>query len=204
MGSPGATAIFAASPGYAMSPGDRYHGGSMGKRRKRQAAKRRGLTGEQRLRRRAKVRAELVYDPRTRPALAAEILRELFGEGPVDLAVASEMHALIGIEGLRAVAEAALAGARDPVALSLAADVAVLSRHPEQAEEPLARALELVDDPDLQLRLALARASQGRLADAIDVLDAPLRANPGLERLQFARGRLLQQAGAGLAGRFLD
>src|SRR5215472_6441467 len=204
MGSPGATAIFAASPGYAMSPGDRYHGGSMGKRKKRQAAKRRGLTGEQRLRRRAKVRAELVYDPGTEPALAAEILRELFGEGPVDLAVSSDMHLRIGIDGLRAVAEAALAVARDPAALSLAADVAVVSGVPDQAEEPLARALELVDDPDLHVRLALVRASQGRLAEAIEVLDAPLRADPGLQRLQFARGHLLEDAGPDVAGRFLD
>jgi hypothetical protein len=179
-------------------------GGSMGKRKKRQAAKRRGLTGDQRLRRRAKARAEQVYDPETGPGLAAEILRELFGEGPVDLSVASEMHMRIGIDGLRAVAEAALAGARDPVALSLTADVAVLSGLPDQAEEPLARALELVDDPDLHVRLALARASQGRLADAIDVLDVPLRANPGLERLQFARGRLLEQADVDVADRFLD
>jgi tetratricopeptide (TPR) repeat protein len=179
-------------------------GGSMGKRKKRRAAKRRGLTGEQQLRRRAKVRAELVYDPGTEPALAAEILRDLFGEGPVDLAVASEMRTRIGIDGLRAVAEAALAGAEDPVALSLAADVAVLRGLPDQAEQPLARALELVDDPGLHLRLALARASQGRLAEAIEVLDAPLRANPGLERLQFARGRLLEQAGFDVADSFLD
>jgi tetratricopeptide (TPR) repeat protein len=179
-------------------------GGSMGKRKKRQAAKRRGLAGEQRLRRRAKVRAELLFDPATEPALAAEILRELFGEGPVDLAVVSEMHARIGIDGLRAVAEAALAGGRDPVALSLTADVAVMGGHPEQAEEPLAEALELADDPDLHLRLALARARQGRMADAIDVLDATLRADPGLDRLQFARGSLLEEADFDLAGPFLD
>jgi tetratricopeptide (TPR) repeat protein len=179
-------------------------GGSMGKRKKRQAAKRRGLTGEQRLRRRAKVRAELVYDPGTEPALAAEILRELFGEGPVDLAVASDMHTRIGIDGLRAVAEAARAHAQDPLALSLTADVAVLSGLPDQAEEPLVRALELVDDPDLHVRLALARARQGRVAEAIDVLDSPLRANPGLDRLQFARGHLLEGAEPDMAGAFLD
>jgi tetratricopeptide (TPR) repeat protein len=180
-------------------------GGSMGKRKKRKAAaKRRGLTEEQRLRRRSKARAELLYEPGTDPALAAEILRELFGEGPVDLAVAAGMQSEIGIDRLRAVAEVALARAQDPVALSLTADVATMSGRPEEAEKHLARALQLVDDPDLHVRVALARGSQGRVADAIDALDAPLRANPGLERLQFARGRLLEQAEPAEVERFLD
>jgi hypothetical protein len=179
-------------------------GRSMGKRKKRKAAKRRGLGEEQRLRHRAKARAELLYDPGTKPALAAEILRELFGEGPVDLAVAAGMQSEIGIDRLRAVAEAALARAQDPVALSLTADVATMSGRPAEAEEHLARALQLVDDPDLHVRVALARAGQGRVADAIDVLDAPLRANPGLERLQFARGRMLEQAEPPQVERFLD
>jgi hypothetical protein len=179
-------------------------GRSMGKRKKRKAAKRRGLTEEQRLRHRARARAELLYEPGTEPALAAEILRELFGEGPVDLAVAAGMQSEIGIDRLRAVAEAALVGAQDPVALSLTADVATMSGRPEEAEEHLARALQLVDDPDLHVRVALARGSLGRTADAIDALDGPLRANPGLERLQFARGRLLERADPPAVEGFLD
>lgn len=168
-------------------------GASMGKRKKRQAAKRRGLTGEQRLRRRARARADLLYDPAAAAEIAADVLHELFGEDPVDLDVAAAIAARGGMERLRAVVEAVLARVRDPLALSLASDAAMLDGRAGEAEEHARRALDLLDVPDLRARLASALAGQGRLAAAIDVLDTELRSNPGLTMLLAARQSLLEQ-----------
>src|SRR5262249_13523975 len=82
---------------------------------------------------------------------------------------------------------------RDALALSLAADVALLEDRPADAEEHAATALRLVDDPDLHLRVALAQAARGRLAPAIEILDAQLAADPGLERAGHLRARLLEE-----------
>jgi hypothetical protein len=179
-------------------------GGSMGKRRKRKAARRRGLGEEQRQRHRARARAELLYDPGTEPGVAAEILRELFGDAPVDLDVADLMRERGGIERLRAVVEAALAGAQDPAALSLAADVAIMDGRAGDAERHALDALRLLDDAELHLRLARALAGQGRVAAAMDVLDAQLRDDPGLGVLQLGRLALLQSAEPEAVDRFLD
>jgi hypothetical protein len=168
-------------------------GGSMGKRKKRQAAKRRGLTEEQRLRRRAKTRAELLYDPAAPPEEAAEVLRELFGEDPVEPDIAAAIASRTGVERLRAVAEAALAHARDPLALSFASDATILDGRADESEELARQALELLDVPELRGRLARALSSQGRMTDAVDVLDAELRSNPGLATLLAARCSILEQ-----------
>jgi len=178
--------------------------GFMGKRKKQRAARRRGLGREQQLRHRARARADLLYDPGTTPELAAEILREVFGDEPVDPDVAVTMGARVGLDRLRAVADAALAGGQGPAALSLAADVALLDDRPDEAEQHAVRALQLRDDPDLHVRRALALGRQGRVADGIQVLDTQLRANPGLEWLQLVRGQLLERAEPALVERFLD
>jgi hypothetical protein len=172
----------------------------MGTRKKRRAAWRRGLSADQRRR----ARAELLYDPGTEPALAAQILSEVFGTAPVAPDVAPTIRTRCGMDRLRAVSEAALARGRDAAALSLAADVAIMDGRADEAERDVGQALRIVDHPDLHLRRAMALASQDRLAEALDVLDGQLRANPGLEAAQFVRRDLLARAEPEAVARFLD
>src|SRR5262249_28332947 len=130
--------------------------------------------------------------PGTRADVAAAALRRTFGAAPVDIDV-SRAIAAQGPDRLRAVAEATLVRGRDALALSLAADVALLEDRPADAEEHAATALRLVDDPDLHVRVAIAQAARGQLAAAIEILDAQLAAQPGLERAGPLRARLLEE-----------
>ncbi|HEY4026363.1 MAG TPA: hypothetical protein VGO86_08020, partial [Candidatus Dormibacteraeota bacterium] len=165
----------------------------MSKRDRKRAAKRRGRVERQKRAHRMEARANLVYDPATAPDRAAAILHEAFGDSPVEILIAPTIVSRGGIDRARAVADAALRRQPDAMALSLAADVALMDGRPADAEEHVVRALEVADDPDLHLRLAVTRASQGQLAAAIGVLDGQLSENPGLERLLLARGDLLEQ-----------
>lgn len=164
----------------------------MSKRERQRASRRRARADKSKRNRRAEARANLLYDPSTAPNRAAAILRETFGDGPVEPLVASRLAVEGGMPRARAIAEAALSAGHGPMALSLAADVALLDRRPAEAERYAAHALELADDPDLHVRLAAARADQGRLADALHVMDTQLGANPGLEELLLIRGDLLE------------
>lgn len=176
----------------------------MSRRDRRQQAGRRGQPGPQQRERRAEQRgraqAELVYDPATPPARAAAVLLEAFGDQPVEAVVAPTIVVRGDLARARAVAEAALEHRAGPMALSLAADVALMDGRPADAEAYATRALEVSDRPELQLRLAAARAEQGRVAAGVDLLDEVLVPDAGLEELQLARGELLGQ----LAARKLD
>src|SRR5205807_1043035 len=83
--------------------------------------------------------------------------------------------------------------AAGPMSLSLAADVATLSRRYDEAERLAAQGLGVSSAPELHLRLATALAGQGRLADAIEHVDPLLAEEPGLEELQLARGSFLRE-----------
>ncbi len=161
------------------------------------------------LRRRA--RAEQVFDPATSPVRAAALLREEYGDQPIEPEVAVAIAARGDLARARAVAGAALAQEAGPMALSLAADVALMDGRPDEAEHHAERALRLSDEPDLHLRLAVARADQGRLDEGIEVLDRVLVENPGVEELQLTRGELLERlatrgapGGDGALQRFRD
>jgi hypothetical protein len=164
----------------------------MSKRERLRSARRRGRADKRKQVRRAEARANLVYDSATPPGRAATLLRERFGDTPVEPSVA---HRIVaeggGIPRAREVADAALDQGRGPMALSLAADVALLDGRDSDAERYVADALLLADGPGLHLRLACARANQHHLGDALDILDAQLRDNPGLEELEVLRGELL-------------
>jgi hypothetical protein len=166
----------------------------MSKRERLRAARRRGRADRRKQVRRAEARANLVYDSATPPGRAATLLRERFGDTVVEASVALRIVAEGGgIPRAREVADAALSQGRGPMALSLAADVALLDDRPADAERYATDALLLADGPGLHLRLAAARANQHHLADALDILDAQLRDNPGLEELEVMRGELLPQ-----------
>jgi hypothetical protein len=165
---------------------------SMSKRERLRAARRRGRADRRKQVRRAEARANLVYDPGTPPGRAATLLHERFGDAAVDSSVALRIVTEGGgISRAREVADAALSQGRGPMALSLAADVALLDGRNSDAERYAADALLLADGPGLHLRLAAARANQHHLADALEILDAQLRDNPGLEELQVKRGEML-------------
>src|SRR5262245_24882547 len=149
----------------------RYHHRHMAKRKRQKAARRRGRAAEQKQQRRSEERAQLVYEPGTRPALAATILHEQYGDQPVELRVVPEIVSRSGLARARAIADAALARARDVVALSIAADVALAAEQAREAESLVLEALETVDDPSLHMRLAIARATQGQVARAIGDLE---------------------------------
>ena len=164
----------------------------MSKRDRKRAVRRRGRTERQRRARRAEAQVELLYDPTTAPERAATILHDLFGRGPVDLVTGPTIAMRGGMERARAVAEAALRREPDVMALSLAADVAAMDARPADAERHVVDALRIGDDPELHLRLATIRTGAGRLAEAVDGLDAELREKPGLEALLLARGEVLE------------
>jgi hypothetical protein len=166
---------------------------SMSKRDRQRAARRRDRADQHRRARRGEALVRLVFDPSTAPDRAAALLQEVFGEAPVEPVVAPTIVVHGGIARAGAVAQAALGHKRGPMALSLAADVALIDGRPGDAERHLVQALELADDPLLHLRLAMARAGQGRLADALEGLYAQLTANPGLQPLQLLTGDLLEQ-----------
>ncbi len=174
--------------------GRQKHGGK--KKKRGGGGRQRALDAEQR----RQARAEQVFDPATSPVRAAALLREEYGDQPLEPAIAVTIAARGDLARARAVAGAALAQEAGPMALSLAADVALMDGRPDEAEGHAARALGLSDDPDLHLRLAVARANQGRLAEGIGVLDEVLVENPGLEELQLARGELLARLAAQDAG----
>ncbi len=166
---------------------------SMGKRKKQRAVRRHRRSEQRKQQRRAEARALLVYEPTTPPAEAATIIREAFGDDPVDLGVVPMIASRGGTARARAIADAALRQDRGPMALSVAADVALLEGRDAEAERHVVQALDLSDDPDLYLRLAAIKSGRGDRAAALDVLDAQLSANPSLERLQFARADLLRE-----------
>lgn len=161
--------------------------------RRQRAAKRRSRAGQPGRPRHVETRsqADLVYDRRTSPGRAAEVLLEAFGDDPVEPIVVPSFAIKADLERARAVVAAALEQKVGPTALSLAADLALLEGRPDQAEEHLIRALEMADSPDLHLRMAVALEAQGRLAAAVDVLDSTLAAHPGLDAQHLARGDLL-------------
>jgi len=105
-----------------------------------------------------------------------------------------------GLARAREVAAAALSQEAGPLALSLAADVAMIEGRPTDAERHLVRALELSDHVDLHLRLAGAIASRGRPAEALEVLEPLLAADPALEAHHPAAEELLE----GLAERVAE
>jgi len=164
----------------------------MSKRERQRTARRRGRTEQRDRARRAEARANQVADPMTEPERAAEILADLFGSDPVDAEIAPRIVRQGDVGRARQVADAALRRDASPMALSLAADVALLDDRPVDAEAFARRALELADHPELHLRLAVALLNQARAADAVEALDGPLAANPGLEELQLARGQALE------------
>jgi tetratricopeptide (TPR) repeat protein len=142
---------------------------------------------------RRQAREERILNPATTPAKAALLLREQYGDRPLEPSIALAIVARGDLARARAVAGAALALEPGPMALSLAADVALIEGRPDEAEGHATRALRLSDEPELHLRLAIARADQGRIADGIEVLDRVLVENPGFEELQLARGELLER-----------
>jgi hypothetical protein len=168
-------------------------GGSMSKRDRKRAARRRGRAERHKRARMLEARATLVYDPATAPDRAAQILHEAFGAGPVELLVAPTIAQRGGIDRARAVAEAALRTEPNAMALSLAADVALMDGRPADAEGHVVRALEVADDPYLHLRLVSSLASQGRRAEALEGVDAQLAEDPGQDEFLLARAHLLGQ-----------
>lgn len=165
----------------------------MSKRKKQRVTRRHRRAEQRKQQRRAEARALLVYEPTTPAAEAATIIREAFGDDPVDIGVVPMIASRGGTARARAIADAALRQDRGPMALSVAADVALLEGRDAEAERHVVQALDLSDDPDLYLRLAAIKSGRGDRAAALDVLDAQLSANPGLERLQFARADLLKE-----------
>ena len=165
----------------------------MSKRVRQRGAKRRGGGGQasRSARAQARARADLIYDLKASPELAAEVLFEAFGGDPADPLVIPSIVARTDAERARAIVSAALERTADPTALSLAADLAILEGHADQAEEHVVHALQIVDSPELRLRQAAALAAQGRLAAAVDVLDGTLREEPLLTPLMMLRGSLL-------------
>lgn len=164
----------------------------MSKRERQRTARRRGRADQRERARRAEARANQVADPMTEPERAAELLAGLFGSDPVDAEIAARIVRRGDVGRARQVADAALRRDASPMALSLAADVALIDSLPVDAESFTRRALELADHPELHLRLAVALLSQSRAAAAVEALDGPLAANPGLEELQLARGQALE------------
>lgn len=161
--------------------------------KRQRAAKRRGRGGQPGKSRHGETRsqADLVYDRRTSPERAAEVLLEAFGDDPVDPIVVPSFAIKADVERARAVVAAALEQKVGPTSLSLAADLALLEGRPRQAEEHLIRALGMADSPELQLRMAGALEAQGKLAAAVEVLDRTLAAHAGLGAQHLARGDLL-------------
>lgn len=119
--------------------------------KRQRAAKRRGRGGQPGKSRHGETRsqADLVYDRRTSPERAAEVLLEAFGDDPVDPIVVPSFAIKADVERARAVVAAALEQKVGPTSLSLAADLALLEGRPRQAEEHLIRALGMADSPEL-------------------------------------------------------
>jgi hypothetical protein len=144
-------------------------------------------------RREAEEQTALVYNPDTPAEQAARIVLDAFDGDPVVPVVAAHIMMSGGEERLRAISDAALHLQPNATALSLAADTALLADRPDEAERHVLRALEAGADDDLQLRLAIVRGEQGRLPEAVELLDAMLVENPLFEAAQSVRGELLER-----------
>jgi hypothetical protein len=144
-------------------------------------------------RKEAEEQTALVYNPDTPADQAARIVLDAFGGDPVVPVIAAHIMMSGGEERLRAISDAALQMQPNATALSLAADTALLADQPEEAERHVLRALEAGADDDMQLRLAIVRGEQGRLPEAVELLDAMLVENPLFEAAQSVRGELLER-----------
>src|SRR5215471_956726 len=102
----------------------------------------------------------------------------------------------IGLDRARAIVDVGLREEPSAALLALAADVALVSGDADAAAAHAMRAREVVDDPQLGMRVAIARERQGRVVDALRELRDVLRGDPGLASGQLLRGELLRLAAA--------
>ncbi|HUY55279.1 MAG TPA: SEC-C metal-binding domain-containing protein [Candidatus Nanopelagicaceae bacterium] len=132
---------------------------------------------------------DLIYDPEVPAGVAAEAFGRLFPDGPADFEFTERMLAEVGQSRAEAMVQASLADPASPVALTLAADVALLiGRDPAAARKFLEQASALQDAPGLQPRLARVDADQGRLVEAVARADDYLLDRPEDHALDLARG----------------
>jgi hypothetical protein len=135
----------------------------------------------------------LLRDPDVPAEVAAAAFDRLFAWHLPSRHVGESLVASIGPERARAIVQVALRGEPSPAALAFAADVALAAGDAGVAAAHVVRARALADEPDLGLRLAIARVGQGRVVDALRELRDALADDPGLERGQLLRGELLQR-----------
>jgi hypothetical protein len=135
----------------------------------------------------------LLRDPGVPAEDAAAAFDRLFAWHLPSRDIGEALVESVGPERARAIVEVALRGEPSPAALALAADAALAVGDAGVAAAHVVRARELVDDPDLGLRLAIAREVQGRVADALQELRDALAADPGLQSGQLLRGELLRR-----------
>jgi hypothetical protein len=135
----------------------------------------------------------LLGDPDVPAEAAAAAFDRLFAWHLPSRDIGEALVRSIGPERARAIAQAALRGEPSPAALALAADAALAVGDAGLAAAHLVRARELAEDPELGLRLAIARVGQGRVVEALRELRDALAADPGLESGQVLRGELLRQ-----------
>lgn len=132
---------------------------------------------------------DLIYNPEVPAGLAAAAFGRLFPDAPADFAFTERMLTEVGQARAEAMSQAALADPASPVALTLAADVALLiGRDPAAARKFLEQARSLDDVPGLQPRLARVDADQGQLVQAVARADDDLLDRPEDHALDLARG----------------
>ena len=135
----------------------------------------------------------LLRDPDVPAEVAAAAFDRLFAWRVLSRDIGGALVESIGPERARAIVQVALRGEPSPGALALAADIALAVGDAGVAAAHVVRARALADDPELGLRLAIARVGQGRVVDALRELRDALAADPGLESGQLLRGELLRQ-----------
>jgi len=135
---------------------------------------------------------DLLYNPEVPPQEAAAAFFRLFSGVPANFALVQGMLDELGDGRSAAIAKAGLEAGESAVALTLAADVAlVISADPILAGEYLERARLLDDDPALQPRLARVEAAQGQVTKAAARLNGYLAVRPADHAADLARGELL-------------